>query len=317
MYHLNATFYLPFKKNALREESRRCHFSHPILRNWRPYQFWGLGRWFSFLGWLPLSWQSFSSKNASQFGMDPRCLRSHRFRRRSSSTMSDSGAGPWLCAPSQCAHLGNQPGKRDGCAHPSTRRCVFSKLRCILQQSELPQRYCSCFWMQSATPIPVTWKGRIHSTMLCVRTTDRATVELSSFLFCFAWLLMWCEETLMRTQRSLWPPVVAFWPYAWMRAGNAWPCSTCGSGASKCWFNMFGALHCSSRALPCRNKGASFKMFRGGARLCADRLQSMDHPLSRSLGMFRTRNLQFVCPARLPNIVSQTASVVGFGHLPL
>ena len=79
----------------LSKEGRRCFLSHPILPHLCPSQFWRLGRWCSFLGWLPLCWQSFSSKKASQFRMDPRCFPSHRFRsRRRSSTMSE---GPQVC----------------------------------------------------------------------------------------------------------------------------------------------------------------------------------------------------------------------------
>lgn len=59
-----------------------------------------------------------------------------------------------------------------------------------------------CFWMQSAIPMPLTWKVHIQSTMPCVRTADRANVELSSSLFWFSSVLMWCKETLMRTQRG-------------------------------------------------------------------------------------------------------------------
>ena len=91
----------------LSKEGRRCFLSHPILPHLCPSQFWRLGRWCSFLGWLPLCWQSFSSKKASQFRMDPRCFPSHRFRsRRRSSTMSE-GPQVCLCDPEPT----NQPTK--------------------------------------------------------------------------------------------------------------------------------------------------------------------------------------------------------------
>ncbi len=68
---------------------------------------------------------------------------------------------------------------------------------------------------------------------------DRANAELSWFPFCFTLLLIW------------WPRLVAVWPCAWMRAGNATLCSTSVSGAWKRWFNMFGALHRSPRTFTC------------------------------------------------------------------